>query len=142
MGGKVECQDNVYGGSDFILYVPFEYTLEQPVEDRGSYQSLLSEPYELDILLVEDNKLNLKLLERYIARLTSNFRIAHDGQEGLKAITERMPNIIITDINMPIMNGIDMLEQCKSLPKFNKTLIIVTSADRIDNIDVHCLKNP
>jgi len=65
------------------------------------------------ILVVEDNK---ELREFLSAHLQENYRVlqAEDGAEGLRLATDEMPDIIITDIAMPNMNGFELVKALKA----------------------------
>jgi len=55
---------------------------------------------------------------------------AENGEEGLAKIFELMPDIVIADINMPILNGIDMIE--RSIEKVNYSTIIVSGYNEFE----------
>ncbi len=80
------------------------------------------------ILIVEDNEhLRLELSRE----LDDDYDIvmASNGKEGLELCRESKPTLIITDVMMPIMNGIEMCRQIKSCEEVSHTPIMVLSAD-------------
>ncbi|MGH4140979.1 response regulator transcription factor [Clostridium sp.] len=82
----------------------------------------------IKVLIVEDENLIRKGLINTIDWLSMDCIIAGEaanGKEGLKAIIEIKPDLVITDIKMPLMNGMDMLEQASEAYDFEK--IILTS---------------
>jgi len=77
------------------------------------------------IILIDDEPLALKRLHRLLEK-HSRFEIvaeATDGASGLKAVEEHQPDLIFLDVEMPVMNGFEMLSQLKHIPK-----IIFTTA--------------
>jgi len=62
----------------------------------------------LSVLLVEDEHHLAQLLEDAIGSHFKTFSLAHDGQEGLEAARLHQPDMVITDITMPNMNGLEM----------------------------------
>ena len=81
-----------------------------------------------DILLlyVEDDEQIRAVYERFLKRRIKNLIVASNGQEGYDMYTKYEPDLIITDINMPIMSG---LEMCSMIRDENKDIpIIVTTA--------------
>lgn len=52
---------------------------------------------------------------------------ANNGEEGLEKITSLMPDIILCDIDMPIMNGLEMLEKVSELPDYKPQIIMLTA---------------
>lgn len=88
------------------------------------------------ILIVEDNKdlcsyINSLLEENYFTRMAFN------GKEALKILEETKIDIILTDIMMPEMNGIELLEHVKNHPKHSNIPVIIITAhgDKPDDIE-------
>ncbi len=81
----------------------------------------------LKLLFVEDEKDLLSIISGALTKLQANFLTASNGLEALKVI-EQNPDIdvIVTDINMPYMNGLDMIKILKD--KGNTTPIVIMSA--------------
>lgn len=80
----------------------------------------------IKIVIVEDENLIRKGLVHSIDWLSMDCVIAaeaSDGSEGLKAIEETKPDLVITDIKMPIMDGIEMLQKARNLCDFEKVIL-------------------
>jgi len=91
------------------------------------------------LLIVEDNR-ELKELLRTI--LDENYHIieASNGKEGLEKVLEVLPDMIISDVMMPVMDGLEMIRQIKENKEVCHTPIIVLSArssldDRIEGLE-------
>ena len=54
---------------------------------------------------------------------------AANGQEGLAALNENWIDLVIADINMPVMNGEEMIDQMRQNPEFQDTPIVVVSTE-------------
>ena len=69
---------------------------------------------ELKLLFVEDEEDLLQIISDTLTKLQANFLTAKNGLEALEVI-EQNPDIdaVITDINMPYMNGLDMIKEIK-----------------------------
>ncbi|WP_419770471.1 MAG: response regulator [Candidatus Marinarcus sp.] len=82
---------------------------------------------ELKLLFVEDEEDLINIIEDTLRKLNSNFLTARNGEEAL-AILEKNSDIdaVITDINMPIMNGLEMIEQINK--RGLKVPVVVMSA--------------
>ncbi len=98
---------------------------------------------ELKVLLVEDEDNLAQLLKNAIGDNFYSFTIANNGKEGMEKFIKLCPDLIITDIMMPVMTG---LEMAKELKKINPNIpIIILSAfsdkDKLLNaIDVGVIK--
>jgi CheY-like chemotaxis protein len=78
------------------------------------------------ILVVEDDKNQLLLYKQELSLEGYNVITAEDGQESLKKVKEQLPDLIIMDINMPKMNGIESMNNILSEHK-NIPIIINTA---------------
>ena len=81
------------------------------------------------ILVVDDSKSICKLIEVYLrATGFQNITFAYDGRDGLEKINGNKPDIVILDMNMPIMNGMEVLKVVRADPQFDDMPIIVQTA--------------
>lgn len=83
---------------------------------------------EKKILIVEDNPDSRDLLAVMLKREGYTVYTADDGQEGLKLVAMDCPDLVITDINMPNVDGIEMVKILRNSSECNKLPIIVMSA--------------
>lgn len=97
------------------------------------------QPAARPILLVEDNPVDIDLTRRAFARsqLLGPISVAHDGEEALELIPrwdagERPPSLILLDINLPRVNGIEVLRQLKTHPKYRCIPVIMLSSSSED----------
>jgi len=81
---------------------------------------------EFSILYVEDEKNVRIVITKTLNMMFNDVLIAENGKVGLEIFKKKRPDIIITDIRMPIMNGLEMAKEIKSIS--SKTPIIITTA--------------
>lgn len=98
---------------------------------------------ELKVLLVEDEEKLSMLLKNAIGDSFHSFSVVKNGKEGLELFEKISPDIVITDIMMPIMTGLEMAKEIKKLD--TTTPIIILSAfsetDKfLDAIDIGIVK--
>ncbi len=85
-------------------------------------------PDEIDILIVEDSPTQAERLRRLIEGADYHTRVAHDGQQALAAMHERVPQLVLSDIVMPEMNGYELCRAIKADRKLREVpVILVTS---------------
>lgn len=80
------------------------------------------------ILVVDDNVNNVDLLVKRFSKLGFDCFKAFDGKEAIKVTQEENPDIILMDLQMPVLDGWEATEQIKNLPNHQKTPIIAVSA--------------
>src|SRR6056297_703144 len=87
------------------------------------------------ILIVEDSPTNIQVLGRVLKNEGYELAIATDGKEGLQVAMNIRPDLILLDIMMPVMDGI---ESCKRLKKYDQTkdipVIFLTARGNADDI--------
>lgn len=81
---------------------------------------------DVSVLLVEDDRDARETVAAMLRRDVREVRTAADGREGLEACDERLPDIVITDIRMPVMNGLAMAREVRA--RAPRMPVIVTTA--------------
>lgn len=80
------------------------------------------------VLVVDDDATLLELYEEYLKNAGFNVTAAHDGEEALEKAKEVNPTIILLDLMMPKMNGIEVLRHLKADPNLKTIPVIVFTA--------------
>jgi CheY-like chemotaxis protein len=91
------------------------------------------------ILLVEDNPMDLDLTLRAFnkKKFANTINVARDGEEALAWFPrweagEPLPAVILLDINLPRINGLEVLQQLKAHPQFRRIPVVVLTSSRED----------
>jgi len=107
-------------------------TIEMYVEERGDLSSTLNKIKKLPpvwiekILIVEDMEMIADLIKALLNR-DGDIDIARDGEEGLRMIEEKYYKLVISDIDMPKMNGIEMYTTVvRRFPKLKERFILMS----------------
>jgi two-component system cell cycle response regulator DivK len=85
-------------------------------------------PVRKSVLIVEDNPLNMKLFSAMIAAQGYEVLQATDGAHGLDIAQSRHPDLIIMDIQLPTMSGLDVTRKLKADAATREIPIIATTA--------------
>ncbi len=80
------------------------------------------------ILIVEDNLPNMRLLEMVLGAKGYTLLKATDGEEALDMATREQPDLIIMDIRLPKMNGLEVTRKLRENPAFSHTPIVGLTA--------------
>lgn len=88
------------------------------------------------VLYIEDDKFIREQTSSLLNVVFENVFIAQDGQEGLDLFKKNSDNIdaIVTDINMPVLTGIQMCKELKACSQFNTPIIGVSAYSDDDNM--------
>ena len=127
--GRIEVESCEGCGSAFTVILPVH------TEDSGRFPGndvTRNDRKQANILIVEDNPLQRTgledLLETYDGRYQFNIRTAVNGLEGLEQIGQTVPDLIISDIMMPQMDGYQFLQAVRENPKWQHIPFIFLTA--------------
>lgn len=129
MGGEFEIQSEVGKGSvfSFSIWVKKEVAPKESIEKKKITWKEMKEMgtiFPLKILLVEDNELNLQLMRMMFEQLGFQFDVAKNGLEALEMVDAKSYDVLLMDVQMPLMNGLEATKKIRENPK-NKNLVII-----------------
>jgi signal transduction histidine kinase/CheY-like chemotaxis protein len=107
----LESEENV--GTTFSFVIGFEYNEEKSKEIINNIEVDLSSNYVYNILVVEDNKINQIVTKKIIQNSNMNCTIVDDGYAALVAIERENFDLILMDINMPLINGFETTKKIR-----------------------------
>ncbi len=93
-----------------------------------------------DILIVEDNKPDLKFMSEILKKEGYRVRAAGDGELALRSVQAKLPDLILLDINLPGMGGVEVCRHLKNEPETKNIPIIFISAMGKTNLKVKALE--
>ena len=100
-------------------------------------------------LVVDDDRDVVKLLSETLRRKGFAVAMAYDGTEAIASLEQRVPDIIVTDLKMPKMDGYELIQRVKTTAGWAHVPIVVMTAHRIDperirllDLAAHLLNKP
>ncbi|MEK8015296.1 MAG: ATP-binding protein [Candidatus Parabeggiatoa sp.] len=129
MGGQLQVESKIGKGSLFwmALDLPEVSHFERP--DKIEKQIVIGfEGKSRQVLIVDDKEANRSVLINLLAPLGFETLEAVDGQDSVNKTLEHKPDLILTDLVMPIMDGFEACRRIRRIPEFNKLIIIMISA--------------
>jgi PAS domain S-box-containing protein len=145
-GGRVGLTSELGMGSCFTIDLPYQSTVPLlpstlPVtefysNDGNSIARQKSSPL---ILLAEDNEANISTICSYLTAKGYRIEVAKDGLEAIDRAETLVPNLILMDIQMPNMNGLDAIQRIREIPTLVNTPIIALTALAMEGDRSRCL---
>ncbi len=80
------------------------------------------------ILIVDDNEMNLKLLRIFLHKRGYAVETARDGMEARTRIHALHPEVVLMDVQLPGINGVDLTREIKADARFESTIIIAVTS--------------
>jgi len=145
MEGEIHLESVVGQGSTFWFELNLPNTQEwlEPENPTIAPQVIGYEGDRRTILVVDDHEENRSVLISMLEPLGFHIIEATTGRMGLDLTLKRYPDLIITDVVMPEMNGLDMVQQLRQMPQFASLPIIASPAslshvEQQESLDAGC----
>jgi len=123
--GKIHVKSELTKGTTFYFEIPLEYTtVEEAKENKVAYFSGNTDALDLEkvkILVVEDNKINQMITKKILTKMKLKCDIIDNGEDAVDMVKANKYDIILMDIHMP---GISGIEATKIIRSFDKEQII------------------
>ncbi|MEO5696266.1 MAG: ATP-binding protein [Burkholderiaceae bacterium] len=151
MGGTLKARSVAGQGSSFILSLPCSDDPDTVRSDLDSLRSVPAEYHGRLIHYVEDNETNVEVMRGILAqRPQVEMQVSMNGLDGVAGIRTLQPDLVLLDMNLPDISGIEVLQRLKADPRTADVPVVVVSADALaDQIDaafdagcVHYLTKP
>jgi len=137
MHGKIEVESELGIGSIFSLNIPMKPGIAETVIKRSGQER----NYQATVLLAEDNVVNAKIASKILEKLGIKAVVVEDGEQALDQILNHTFDLVLMDINMPVMDGITAAEKIRELsfPK-NQIPILALTANAMMEDKERCIK--
>ncbi len=126
LGGNIGVKSRSAVGSIFFADIPFSDSRMETQEHRKVTLSDL--PSSLRLLVVDDNPINILLMKQFFKGVGNTYTV-NNGEDALMLMNEQPFDLVITDIHMPGISGIQLLEKIKADERFKSTKVVAISAD-------------
>jgi signal transduction histidine kinase/FixJ family two-component response regulator len=128
MGGKLEVTSAVGAGSTFSVELDFERA-DEAAANLEAYRRIVDyEGPRRRVLVVDNDGANRRLLARLLGDVRLEVTQAHDGNEALRLARAEPPDLIVTDLAMPLMDGVELARAVRASDGLRKTPMLAVSA--------------
>ncbi|MDR6299531.1 hybrid sensor histidine kinase/response regulator [Mesonia maritima] len=138
LNGKIYLESEVEKGSKFTVEIPIE-NAKQTFSTQTKHFHLKNGKNKT-ILIVEDEPAQLALTTEILKQNQLSFETATNGKEALKKLKKQRFDLILSDIQMPEMNGFQFIRKLKANPKTNKIPVIALSGRKEINQEIYTEK--
>lgn len=131
MNGEIRLQSEAGEGSRFDVHlfdVALGKTIDEPVDPPKKRQYRFK---PARILIVDDTEVNRDLLRENFANQPFELVMAENGQQALQKTRDDLPDLILLDIRMPVMDGFTTIQQLRSQPDTQAIPVIALTASNL-----------
>ena len=137
MDGDMGFESEVGKGSTFWIEIPLANEQDEEIESENNQQGIAHvldssvglKKQSYKVLYVEDNPANMKLMEKILDRVPNIDMIsASTGEIGIEKAMDELPDVILMDINLPGISGMDAMVELKKLDETKNIPVIAVTA--------------
>ena len=127
MDGDIRVESDIGVGSRFIFTIKAQIIRDyiEREKTKAIYSAL---PADLRVLVAEDNELNQKIVSALLKKINIHADVAFNGVEVLELLKEKKYDIILMDIEMPEMDGIEATVRIKSNANYKSIFVVALTA--------------
>ena len=137
MGGDIRVNSTLGEGSEFIFAIRLDISKEKLAKET---QAEIELNPELRVLLVEDNLVNQKVAHKMLEKKNVQVDLAENGQVAVDKVLENDYDIILMDIQMPVMDGFTATKRIQAIEKKINPKIIAMTANAFEEDKKECLE--
>ncbi len=148
-GGRVSLTSELGAGSCFMIDLPYQSSVIMPRQQNLEVeltpndaspprQSTTTTTVPL-LLLAEDNEANTSTISSYLTAKGYRIELAKDGQEAITQAVTLSPDLILMDIQMPGMDGLEAMQKIRAIPHLASIPIIALTALAMEGDRDRCL---
>ena len=127
-GGSVSVTSQVGSGSQFVVTLPLAISLPAAEAALAAFGGEPPHGNGQQVLLVDDNDGSLLLVSDFLRSLDYQVSVARNGQEALLRANETPPALVLMDLQMPVMDGLEATRRLRQDPRFAAIPVVALTA--------------
>jgi signal transduction histidine kinase/CheY-like chemotaxis protein len=145
LGGDISVVSKVGKGSTFRVNLPCECTdaHREPDAVAGGEPSWAAGPSPRrsgKVLVVEDNVVNQRVVTALLAKRGYKVEVASDGEEALRSIENEQPSLVLMDVQMPVLDGLEATRRIRRDSRYRDLPIVAMTAHAMNGDRERCLR--
>ncbi|NRA28399.1 MAG: response regulator, partial [Opitutales bacterium] len=135
MGGDIVLKSSETGGSVFTLKIPHDEAEleEEAIAEKNDFDPLkVRFETSTKVLVVEDGKANQKLIAIMLQKMGISVSLASNGKDGWQQASAQVPDLILMDMQMPEMDGLESAERISAEPSLRDVPIVFLTANAFE----------
>ncbi|MEY3834613.1 MAG: hypothetical protein RI989_41 [Bacteroidota bacterium] len=136
MGGTIQIESEKGKGTRVDIRIPMRISTEKTKQDIVEMTDLQKSLKGLRVLAVEDNELNRMVLQVILKKCEVVVSIAHNGQEAIDMIQEDEYDIVLMDVQMPIVDGLEATKYIREELKYTTPIIGLSANAMREEVEI------
>jgi signal transduction histidine kinase/ActR/RegA family two-component response regulator len=127
-GGRVEAHSDGPGkGSEFVVRMPLRRQEVSAAPLNGTESPTVIDEKKRRVLVVDDNKDAADTLARLLTMHGHEVAVCHDGPRAVEQAIEQRPDVVLLDLGMPVMDGLEVARRLRATPETSQVLLVAVT---------------
>jgi CheY-like chemotaxis protein len=136
MGGTIQIESEKGKGTRVDIRIPMRISNDKTKQEIVEMTDLQKSLKGLRVLAVEDNELNRMVLQVILKKCEVTVSIAHNGQEAIDLIQENEFDLVLMDVQMPILDGLEATKYIREELKFSIPIIGLSANAMREEVEI------
>ncbi len=134
LGSDLQLNSKTGSGSVFYFSIEFYESGLNEKKESNNTKPLMEKLKGVNVLVAEDNPMNVYVMKQFMLKWGVNMETAVNGLEVLQKLNEHSFDLVLMDIHMPLMDGMEATRKIRMQPKYQSLPIIAITATAEDDV--------